>query len=89
MGGNFLDSAQVRKLEKLPTKKELITAIAVMVKKVRFCFGNGCLRIILHKILAVTPASWWERPRCVIFTMAGRIKMSAHAFYAPRACRSY
>lgn len=51
MGGNFLDSAQVRKLEKLPTKKELITAIAVMVKKVRFFLRNGCLHIILHKLL--------------------------------------
>ena len=38
MGGNFLTSEQVRKLEKLPTKKELITAIAVMVKKVRARF---------------------------------------------------
>lgn len=35
MGGSHLDAAQVRKLEKLPTKKELITAIAVMIKKVR------------------------------------------------------
>ncbi|BDA46617.1 probable 50S ribosomal protein L10 [Coccomyxa sp. Obi] len=34
MGGNYLTPEQVRKLEKLPTKKELITAIAVMVKKV-------------------------------------------------------
>ena len=48
MGGNFLTSDQVRKLEKMPTKKELITAIAVMVKKVRpsatclscFCCSN-------------------------------------------------
>ena len=35
MSGSFLDGEQVRKLEKMPTKKELITAIAVMVKKVR------------------------------------------------------
>lgn len=34
MGGNFLTSEQVRKLEKMPTKKELITAMAVMIKKV-------------------------------------------------------
>ncbi|EIE19579.1 hypothetical protein COCSUDRAFT_58328 [Coccomyxa subellipsoidea C-169] len=34
MSGSFLDGEQVRKLEKMPTKKELITAIAVMVKKV-------------------------------------------------------
>ena len=89
MGGNFLDSAQVRKLENLPTKKELITAIAVMVKKVRFFLRNGCLHIILHKILAVTPASWWEWPSCVIFTTAGRNEISGHACFAPRACRSY
>ena len=34
MGGNKLDSAAVRKLEKLPTKKQLIGAVAIMVKKV-------------------------------------------------------
>ncbi len=34
MGGNKLDSAAVRKLEKLPTKKQLIGSVAIMVKKV-------------------------------------------------------
>ena len=35
MGGNKLDAAAVRKLEKLPTKKQLIGSVAIMVKKVR------------------------------------------------------
>jgi len=34
MGGNKLDAAAVRKLEKLPTKKQLIGSVAIMVKKV-------------------------------------------------------
>lgn len=35
MAGNKLDAAAVRKLEKLPTKKQLIGSVAIMVKKVR------------------------------------------------------
>ena len=34
MGGNKLDAAAVRKLEKLPTKTQMIGSVAIMVKKV-------------------------------------------------------
>jgi len=43
MGGNALDSAAVRKLEKLPTKTQLFTSVAVMIKKVRIaCYVHPC-----------------------------------------------
>lgn len=34
MGGNKLDAAAVRKLEKLPTKTQMIGSVAIMIKKV-------------------------------------------------------
>ena len=41
MGGNALDSAAVRKLEKLPTKTQMITSVAIMIKKVRIaCYAH-------------------------------------------------
>lgn len=35
MSGTYLDGAQVRKLDKMPTKQQLMQAVAVMIKKVR------------------------------------------------------
>ena len=35
MEGQFLDDAGVRRLEKLPTKKELIAMVARLIKQVR------------------------------------------------------
>ncbi len=35
MEGSFLDDAGVRRLEKLPTKKELIAMVARLIKQAR------------------------------------------------------
>ena len=45
MGGNKLDSAAVRKLEKLPTKTQMIGSVAIMVKKVRCAAPAGLITI--------------------------------------------
>jgi ribosomal protein L10 len=51
MGGNKLDSAAVRKLEKLPTKKQLIGSVAIMVKKV----GRSPAMYMFHSIMTSRP----------------------------------
>ena len=35
MDGKFLDGSAVRRLEKMPNKLQLLTSVAVMIKKVR------------------------------------------------------
>ena len=42
MGGNKLDAAAVRKLEKLPTKTQMIGSVAIMVKKVIVQLSHPC-----------------------------------------------
>ena len=50
MGGNALDSAAVRKLEKLPTKTQMITSVAIMIKKVRIaCYVHPCYPMLDYR----------------------------------------
>ena len=58
MGGNKLDAAAVRKLEKLPTKKQLIGSVAIMVKKV------GCTCWAHVHLVLITGCFAYTRLEC-------------------------
>ena len=68
MGGNKLDAAAVRKLEKLPTKTQMIGSVAIMVKKVMILLHIPAdTRDSSSRVSMLTsPLEGWVSPLCPV-----------------------